>query len=135
MNSARPNRDDSRFNVYNAKETLISPKGERRVRKYFLAASGFSSSCCYADPLAKKRGIPASELGGPKCDAKEPTMFRRDLIDLLLGNPMTLAQIARHVGESPGQIADDLSHLLRSLKHTPYKAVIESARCRACAFE
>jgi transcriptional regulator len=62
-------------------------------------------------------------------------MFRKDLIHLLLHNPMALTQIARQVDESPGQIADDLNHLLRSLKHTEYKAVIEPARCRACGFE
>jgi predicted Zn-ribbon and HTH transcriptional regulator len=62
-------------------------------------------------------------------------MFRRDLIDLLLENPMSLVQIARRVDESPGQIADDLNHLLHSLKHTEYTAAIEQARCRACGFE
>ena len=62
-------------------------------------------------------------------------MFRKDLIDVLLGNPMTLSQIARQVDEPPGQVADDLNHLLRSLKHTEYKATIEPARCRACGFE
>ena len=48
---------------------------------------------------------------------------------------MSVAQIARRVDESPDQIADDLGHLLRSLKHTEYKADIEPARCRACGFE
>lgn len=62
-------------------------------------------------------------------------MFRRDLIDLLLGHPMTLTQIARTVDESPGRIADDLQHLLRSLKHMEYTAKVEPARCRACGFE
>jgi predicted Zn-ribbon and HTH transcriptional regulator len=62
-------------------------------------------------------------------------MFRKDLIDLLLGNPMGVSQIARAVKESPSQIADDLQHLLRSLKLTDYRAAIESARCRACGFE
>jgi predicted Zn-ribbon and HTH transcriptional regulator len=62
-------------------------------------------------------------------------MFRKELIDLLLDNPMTVSQIARSVKESPGQIADDLQHLVRSLKHTDYKAVVEPARCRACGFE
>jgi hypothetical protein len=47
-------------------------------------------------------------------------MFRKDLIDLLLGNPMGVSQIARAVTESPSQIADDLQHLLRSLKHSDY---------------
>ncbi len=62
-------------------------------------------------------------------------MFRKDLIDLLLGNPMTVTQIARKVDEPPNRISDDLNHLLRSLKHTQLKAVIEPARCRACGFE
>jgi predicted Zn-ribbon and HTH transcriptional regulator len=47
----------------------------------------------------------------------------------------TPRRFARQVDESPGQIAHDLNHLLRSLKHTDYKAVIEPARCRACGFE
>ena len=62
-------------------------------------------------------------------------MFRKDLIDLLLGNPMSVSQIARAVEESPSRIADDLKHLLRSLKHMDYEASIEPARCRACGFE
>ena len=62
-------------------------------------------------------------------------MFRKDLIDLLLGNPMSVSQIARVFKESPGQITDDLKHLFRSLKHMDYAATIEPARCRACGFE
>ena len=50
----------------------------------------------------------------------------------LLGNPMGVSEIARVVKESPSQIADDLRHLLRSLKHTEYQVAIEPARCRAC---
>ena len=62
-------------------------------------------------------------------------MFRKDLIDMLLGNPMTVSQIARLEDESPSRVADDLQHLFRSLKHTEYKSVVEPARCRACGFE
>jgi len=62
-------------------------------------------------------------------------MFRKALIDVLLGNPLTVRQIARLEDESPSRIADDLQHLLRSLKHTEYKAVVEPARCRACGFQ
>ena len=61
-------------------------------------------------------------------------MFRKHLIDLLQHQPMSITQIARAAGESPGQIADDLEHLLRSLKHTEFKAVVEPATCRACGF-
>ncbi len=62
-------------------------------------------------------------------------MFRKRLIDVLLGNPMSVSQIAQLVDESPSRIADDLNHLFRSLKHTGYKAAVEPARCRACGFE
>ena len=61
-------------------------------------------------------------------------MFRKNLIELLLGNPMSLTQISREVDESPAQIANDLNHLFRSLKHTEYKTMVEPARCRACGF-
>jgi transcriptional regulator len=62
-------------------------------------------------------------------------MFRKDLIDMLLGNPLSVAQIAQLVDESPRDVADDLNHLFRSLKHTEYKALVDPARCRACGFE
>ncbi len=35
-------------------------------------------------------------------------MFRKDLIEVLLGNPMTVSQVARLENESPGRVADDL---------------------------
>ena len=62
-------------------------------------------------------------------------MFRKELIEILLGNPMTVNQIARLVDESLSRVADDLNHLFRSLKHTEYKAIVEPARCRSCGFE
>ena len=62
-------------------------------------------------------------------------MFRKDLIPLLLDNPLSVAQIARLVREQPRDIEADLLHLLKSLKHTEYSAIIEPARCRKCGFE
>ena len=62
-------------------------------------------------------------------------MFRKDLIPLLLDNPMSVAQIARLVRETPRDIENDLLHLLKSLKHTEYTSAIEPARCRKCGFE
>ena len=62
-------------------------------------------------------------------------MFRKDLIPLLLDNPMSVAQIARLVREPLRDIETDLLHLLKSLKHTEYTASIEPARCRKCGFE
>jgi predicted Zn-ribbon and HTH transcriptional regulator len=72
---------------------------------------------------------------GGSADRGDLIMFRKDLITLLLGSPMGVSQIAREVKEPPGQVADDLQHLLRSLKHSDYRAAIEPARCRACGFE
>ncbi len=62
-------------------------------------------------------------------------MFRKNLVDMLLSNPMTVSQIARLVDEPPSRVADDLKHLFRSLKHTEHKAIVEPARCRTCGFE
>ena len=62
-------------------------------------------------------------------------VFRKDLIPLLLNNPMSVAQIARLVGETPGDVEADLLHLIKSLKHTDYVAAVEPARCRKCGFE
>jgi transcriptional regulator len=62
-------------------------------------------------------------------------MFRKKLIPLLLHNSMSVAQIARSVRQPPAEIADDLAHLLRSLKYSEYSAVVTPARCRACGFE
>ncbi len=66
---------------------------------------------------------------------KSPPVFRKELIPLLLDNPMSFAQIARLVRETPRDIENDLLHLLKSLKHTEYASVIEPARCRKCGFE
>lgn len=61
-------------------------------------------------------------------------MFRKDLIDLLLERERTVEDIARLLGERPGDVADDLEHLLKSLKHTPYQYTVQPATCRKCSF-
>jgi len=62
-------------------------------------------------------------------------MFRKDLIPLLLDNPLSVPQIARLVGEGPKDVASDLQHLLKSLKHTDYVAAVTPAKCKKCGFE
>jgi len=62
-------------------------------------------------------------------------MFRKNLIPLLLDNPLSIPQIARLVGEAPNDVASDLQHLLRSLKHTDCMASITPAKCKKCGFE
>ena len=61
-------------------------------------------------------------------------MFRRDLIDWLLDNPTSIAELARELGTRPREVEEDLHHLLRSLKHQPYRAVVTAAQCRKCRF-
>ena len=62
-------------------------------------------------------------------------MARKQLIPLLLDNPMTVSEIARITEQSPGDVTDDLEHLLRSLEHMEYEAAISPAQCRKCRFE
>ena len=61
-------------------------------------------------------------------------MFRKDLIPLLLGHPMSVHDIAVLVDESPRQMKDDLKHLIKSLKHMDYRLNVTPARCRKCGF-
>ena len=48
---------------------------------------------------------------------------------------MSVAQIARLVGETPRDVEADLLHLIQSLKHTELTAEVTPARCRKCGFE
>ena len=61
-------------------------------------------------------------------------MFRKDLSPLLLNQPLSVTQIARLTGETGKDIASDLEHLMRSLKHTEFEASITPAICRRCGF-
>lgn len=62
-------------------------------------------------------------------------MFRKDLIELLLDNPMSVSKIARQVGDSASRVADDLQHVIQSLRNTDRKLIVTPARCRKCGFE
>ncbi len=61
-------------------------------------------------------------------------MFRKTLIDVLLERPYTVAELAEALEEKFRDVENDVRHLLRSLKHEPYKAVIEPAHCKHCGF-
>lgn len=61
-------------------------------------------------------------------------MFRKDLIDMLLHNPMSIRDIARALELSPRDVEQDIRHLLKSLKHSAYGAVVTPAQCRKCGF-
>jgi predicted Zn-ribbon and HTH transcriptional regulator len=61
-------------------------------------------------------------------------MFRRTYIDVLRSHPRSVSELAELLDTPPKTVADDLQHLLRSLKHRPERAVITPARCRQCGF-
>lgn len=69
-----------------------------------------------------------------KCEIVLP-VFRKDLVPLLIDQPLTVTQIARMVREAPRDVAADIQHLIRSLKHSEYHVVISPATCRKCGFE
>lgn len=62
-------------------------------------------------------------------------MFRKDLIPLLLDNPLTITQISHLVAESPKDVEADVQHFLKTLRHLDYSIVITPAECRKCGFE
>jgi predicted Zn-ribbon and HTH transcriptional regulator len=61
-------------------------------------------------------------------------VFRKDLIDVLLDRPMSVAEIAKIVDETPRDVDDGLKHLLKSLKRTDFRATITPSHCRKCGF-
>jgi predicted Zn-ribbon and HTH transcriptional regulator len=61
-------------------------------------------------------------------------VFRKDLIDILTGRPMSLHELALLRDESPRDLEDDLQHLFRSLRDGPLCPVVTPARCRKCGF-
>jgi len=61
-------------------------------------------------------------------------MFRKKLIPVLLDKPMSISQIARQLREAPKDVESDVEHLLKSLKHTEFEALITPATCKKCEF-
>lgn len=62
-------------------------------------------------------------------------MFRKDLIPLLSGNPLTLREIAQRLRIKPSEAEDDLTHLAKSLVHGESQLSVTPATCRKCGFE
>jgi predicted Zn-ribbon and HTH transcriptional regulator len=61
-------------------------------------------------------------------------MFRKDLIPMLLDRELTVNEISRIAEQNGKTTTEDLQHLLKSLRHTEYQAVIAPAACRKCGF-
>lgn len=61
-------------------------------------------------------------------------MFRKDLITLLLDRDRTVTEISRLAEQKGKTTKEDLEHVLKSLRHTEFEAVITPAECRKCGF-
>lgn len=61
-------------------------------------------------------------------------MYRKGLIPMLLGQPHSIGELARLLDETPKDLEQDLIHFFKTLKHLPYHAVVEPAKCRHCGF-
>jgi len=61
-------------------------------------------------------------------------VYRRDYIGLLR-EPRSVHDLARELEMAPGEVEDDLEHLLKSLRHSDvYRVVVTPAHCRHCGF-
>jgi len=61
-------------------------------------------------------------------------MFRKELLELLLRGPRSVADIAAQLELEPRDVEDDLRHLLKSVRPNGYRITITPARCRHCGF-
>jgi predicted Zn-ribbon and HTH transcriptional regulator len=61
-------------------------------------------------------------------------MFRKDLITLLLDNPLRLSEIARLYDVPLKEVLDDVKHLRKTLKQSTYRLDVTAAECRKCSF-
>jgi predicted Zn-ribbon and HTH transcriptional regulator len=73
------------------------------------------------------------ESRSPVSEAR--AMFRKALLELLIDRPRRLTELGQLLDVKPKDVAEHLQHLLRSIKHDGYRAVIEPAECRHCGFE
>lgn len=61
-------------------------------------------------------------------------MARKHLIDLLLNNPVSPELLAKLTRKPVKEVAEDLEHLQKSLKHKGYDLKTIPAMCRQCGF-
>lgn len=62
-------------------------------------------------------------------------MFRKDLIDMLLDNPMPLSEIAQLLDIPVRDAEDDVHHLQKSLRYSAFHLVVHPAVCKKCGFK
>ena len=87
----------------------------------------------YHDPQGAKLRIVEGHLGNAE-DIIRPVTFRRQLIELLSGEPRSASSLARELGVTRKNMEDDLRHTLRSARAAGYKIDVLPARCKACGF-
>ena len=61
-------------------------------------------------------------------------MYRKGLIGVLQNHPTSLHELSLLLGMPTKEVENDLHHLIKSLRHMPYRAVIKPAVCRKCGF-
>ncbi len=61
-------------------------------------------------------------------------MYRKQLIDLLTRQAMSVRDIAELMEISVREVSEDIEHLRRSLRHSDLRLTVEPARCRGCGF-
>jgi predicted Zn-ribbon and HTH transcriptional regulator len=59
-------------------------------------------------------------------------MFRRDMIDILRGRPISTHELAKRHEEKPRDLEDELQHLFRSLRKDLLCPAITPATWRKC---
>ena len=62
-------------------------------------------------------------------------MFRKDLIEILVEQPCTVEELAELLETKQKNVEQDLRHLLRSLRHQPYRVILTPPRCKHCGFD
>lgn len=60
--------------------------------------------------------------------------LRRQLLDLVSGEPRSVSSLARELGLSRRDLEEDLQHMIRSARARGHHIVVIPARCRACGF-
>ncbi len=60
--------------------------------------------------------------------------IRRELLDRLIDQPRSVSSLARELGLTRRNVADDLGQALRSAEAAGYRVEVMPARCRSCGF-
>ena len=62
-------------------------------------------------------------------------MLRKELIELLENNPLSIAEISEITETKFKDAENDIVHLKKSLKHLNYRLVVFPAQCENCGFK